>query len=151
MNNIKKQILSANMSFFLPLASCSRTPYADAVIYSDSVYTANEKGEFITSFDVKEVKYLALGNKDEMKPYINQNTKVIKTKFAMPGVIESHGHQILEQAIQLGCFVKSTDEKGYPRKFKQIIDDVKAYRNEHPNLGHERESSVIQLPSNSQE
>ena len=84
---------------------------ADLVIYG-TIYTAEDNNdEIVEAFAVKDGKYIYVGNKDDVKQYINESTKIIdKTNdgLIIPGCTEGHGHYfsgvgLNSQLTGIGC------------------------------------------------
>ena len=80
--------------------ACNKTGIvADAIVYADNIYTADEDNKFVSAFAVKDGKYIAVGSKAEVDAYKGKSTEIYHASFVMPGATEAHGHFILEQAF----------------------------------------------------
>ena len=69
---------------------------ADLVLINGNIATLEESNPAAEAIAVKNKIILAVGSSDEIKKFIGDSTKVIdlKSRFLMPGFIESHAHFI---------------------------------------------------------
>lgn len=132
---MKKIICLSVISLALSLSACGQKEVADVIVYGDSIYTSNAKGDFAEAFAVKDGKYIAVGKKDDVNKYKGDKTKTYESKFVMSGGIESHGHWILNEAFKLGLFIEPFKADGKTAKdFNDIINDIKDYRAKNPTI-----------------
>ena len=88
--------LPAVFIFFLNCGSATKdaTDAAELVLTNAKIYTVSKNQPEAEALAVKDGKIVFIGNNNEVKNYIGDNTEVIdcKGQFVMPGFIEGHGH-----------------------------------------------------------
>lgn len=87
---------------FLPLAAlllacCSQAPQttpAELILLNGNFFTADSLHPQATAIAIAGGRILAVGNDAEVKKWANEKTQLIDLQgaFAMPGLIEGHGH-----------------------------------------------------------
>ena len=70
--------------------------HAELLLHNGKIITLNKEQPFVSSLAVKEGRIFKVGDYDEVKPLMGQNTKVIDLagKTVIPGFIDSHIHLI---------------------------------------------------------
>ncbi len=77
------------------ISGCSSEPkIADMVLHAEIIYTMDKSTPTVESVAVKDGIIIALGTMDEIKPLIDDNTKImhLHNQTVVPGLIEGHGH-----------------------------------------------------------
>lgn len=113
-----------------PLIGCdikNKDVEADMVVFGDQIYTANEGGEFVKAFAVKDGKFICVGTVEEVEQYVGANTTVYYSPFVMPSGIEAHAHFLLEQAFMQKCYIKAKNEDGTVKSKKDILKIIEEY------------------------
>ncbi len=100
------------ISFLVILVSCGEeTPpvYADLIILNGDVFTAADSTNNINSIAIKDDTIMALGNASEISELKGPTTRAIdaKSKFVMPGFIDSHLHFISTGKAKLNVELQS--------------------------------------------
>ena len=132
---MKKTLCLTILPLVLTLTACGKKEVADVIVYGDSIYTSNAKGDFVEAFAVKDGKYIAVGKIEDVNKFKGDNTKIYNSKFVMSGGIESHGHWILNEAFKLGLFIEPFKADGKTAKdFNDIINEIKDYRAKNPTV-----------------
>lgn len=103
--------------------------YADLVVFGH-VFTS-EATPWAEAFAVKDGKYVAVGSADDVRRYIDRQTKVIvhQQGMVMAGCTEGHGHYLMSNFYTFGKHViniKMDDEKG------DILAAVRQEASTHP-------------------
>lgn len=104
------------------LVSCnSSRPKADLVFINGTVYTVSDKQPTAQAVAVKDEKILFVGSDDEVKQYIDDNTRVIDLggKTMTPGFIEGHGHFMGLGYNELNLDLMSV------KSYQELVDKVK--------------------------
>jgi len=77
----------------IPLFSCKENQMADLIVYNAKVYTVNDSFQTATAFAVKEGKFIAVGNDDEiLKKYSSENRMNANGMPVYPGFFDAHCH-----------------------------------------------------------
>ena len=94
------------------LAGCGNAQViADTVVYSN-VYTSNANHDYVEAFAVKDGKYVYVGTKEGVKPYIKDGTTKVLDKtggFVMAGATEGHGHYVMSAVMSSKNLVCSAE------------------------------------------
>ncbi|MEM1122377.1 MAG: amidohydrolase [Bacteroidota bacterium] len=83
---------------------------ADMVLINGEIATVDKKNPNVTALAVKADRIVQLGTTEEIQQLVGEQTKVIDLKgnFAMPGIIEGHGHfSSIGTTLQNLNFIKS--------------------------------------------
>ena len=132
---MKKKIIFLIIPLALSFISCGAPPIkADLIVYGDNIYTSNANNEFVEAFAVKDGKFIAVGNKEDIDKFKGNDTVIYDEKFVMPGGIESHGHWILEEAFKLGFYISPYKTDHSNKNFDDILNDISEYSRNHPEL-----------------
>lgn len=122
----------SRLNFLLSLSDFQKPKVvADAIVYGNNIYTANENNKFVSAFAVKDGKYIAVGSKADVDIYKGDSTKLYSANFVMPGATEAHGHFVLEQAFKLGFYIEPLKENGDSKSLAEIVEELVAYANSH--------------------
>lgn len=82
--------------------------FADTIYYNGNIYTISNNVKKVSSIAVKNKKIIDIGSFNNLKKYINKNTKQIdlQKKTVLPGLIDSHMHLILygENKLKINLF-----------------------------------------------
>jgi len=105
--------------FTFILASCSEK--ADLIVYNANIYTVNSSGEQVSSFAVKDGKFIYVGDDSVMSKYSSSNIINAEGLPLYPGFIDSHAH-----FYNLGFFNDQVDIKG-TKSFREVVQKVKDY------------------------
>ena len=94
--------------------------HAELVLYNGKIITLNEEQPIISALAVKEGRILKVGDYNDVKTLMGQNTKVIDLtgKTVVPGFIDSHIH-----LISLGLDMQVIDLIGVTSK-SDILDKL---------------------------
>lgn len=128
------------ISILLPLlvtASCSSgSEVADRVIFSN-IITMDESNPNAEAVAIKNNKIIAVTNKEEIKKYIGQDTKVdgFSSSYMFPGLIDGHAHPALMSPIfSSTCLIpissdtyKEGDLVAYAKVMNEFIQQHKDY------------------------
>ena len=96
-----KKGLNVLLALVLTLTGCasqsattSQKEVADVVVLDAKVYTQDENNTIAEAFAVKDGKITAVGNNDDVKQMIGDDTKVIEAdgQVVMPSLIDAHTH-----------------------------------------------------------
>lgn len=88
---MKKVIIALSITAFM--FSCQKKENVDFIVTSDKVYTVNNQFEIVESFAVKDGKFLAVGNsQDILKKYNSKQIINLEDKYVYPGFIDAHAH-----------------------------------------------------------
>ena len=131
-NRLKKELALPFLLLGFSLASCgsNKQEIADTVVYS-KIYTSNENHDFAEAFAIKDGKYIYVGSKEGVKPYIQEGkTKVLdkSSSFIMNGATEGHAHYITGAVMQAKGFTKSVGT------IEGVVDFLKETKKNNPNL-----------------
>ena len=131
-NRLKKELALPFLLLGFALASCgsNKQEIADTVVYS-KIYTSNENHDFAEAFAIKDGKYIYVGSKDGVKPYIQEGkTKVLdkSSSFIMNGATEGHAHYITGAVMQAKGFTKSVGT------IEGVVDFLKETKKNNPSL-----------------
>ena len=93
------------------------------------IYTVNKQHPWAEAVAVKGGKFIRVGSSDEMKPLINDGTKVVDLggNMVMPGILDLHSHPFITPWY--GAMNLSLKNPGDPEK---ILEEVKAYAEANP-------------------
>ena len=93
---------------------------ADMVIQGGTIYTVNSEQPTVSTVAIKDGKILFIGDAEEVKNYIAEETTVIELdgKTMTPGFIESHGHM-----MGLGYSELNLDLSGVAN-YDEMVDKV---------------------------
>lgn len=77
-------------------AAAQQAQPADLIVTNAKVHTADEQQPQATAFAVREGKFVAVGNDEEMKAHRGDKTRVIDAKghTVIPGLNDSHAHAV---------------------------------------------------------
>jgi hypothetical protein len=91
---------------------------ADTVYKDGFVYTVDPVLSHAEAFAVKDGKFVAVGSNNDMKAFIDKNTKTInlKGKMVMPGLVDTHIHALRGALTALGLAFPVTSS----------VDEIKA-------------------------
>jgi predicted amidohydrolase YtcJ len=101
-----------------PAAGQQQASKADVVYKNGFIYTADGPRSRAQAFAVKDGKFIAVGNNDDMKAVTGKDTRVVdlKGKMVMPGLIDTHIHAVRGALTALGVVFNPTAS----------IDEIKA-------------------------
>ncbi len=104
------------------LFSCTSKEQVDLIVENAHIYTANNSFDIVSSFAVKNGKFVAVGEVDEIKSKY-EATKYVDLNFAavFPGLIDAHCH-----FYGLGVNQQAADLVG-TTSFDQVIERVRAF------------------------
>jgi len=76
------------------ISALQKSKKADLILMNGKIVTVDDAKPEVQALAVGEGRIIAVGNNEEIKPYITQKTKVIdlEGKLAIPGFIDAHGH-----------------------------------------------------------
>ncbi len=82
---------------FFSLFACQsdqEQPIADMVLINGEIATVDKKNPNVAALAIKADRIIQLGTNEEIQKLVGEETKVVNLKgnFAMPGIIEGHGH-----------------------------------------------------------
>lgn len=79
---------------FFACQSETDQPMADMVLINGEIATVDEKNPTVAALAIKGDRILQVGTTEEIQKLVGEQTEVIDLKgnFAMPGIIEGHGH-----------------------------------------------------------
>ena len=102
---------------------------ADIIIVNGAVYTADENMPRCTAVAVKNGIVLAAGEKSDVLPYADKNTRLIDAsgRAVLPGMVDSHMH-LLGGSRGSHHNIRFTPEMDHDNYIKEII----IYMGEHP-------------------
>lgn len=106
--------------------------FADIVLKSNVIYTGTGSNVISGGVAVKENKILAVGNDDEITPYIGKETvvKEYKDQLIMPGFIDDHLH------VMMGAMIHSNDiDLEGTRSAEECVEKVRAFLDKNPDAG----------------
>jgi hypothetical protein len=101
---------------------------ADTVYKNGFVYTVDSVLSRAEAFAVKDGKFVAVGSNDDMKAFTGKNTRVVnlKGKMVMPGLIDSHIHNLRGALTALGlAFPVDSTVDEIKAAVKKFIGDKK--------------------------
>ncbi|HSH64968.1 MAG TPA: amidohydrolase, partial [Bacteroidia bacterium] len=79
--------------FICLIISCTGKRQADLIIFNAKVYTVDSAFSSAESFAVKDGKFIAVGNSEEIRKLYEAKEEIdAKGKFIYPGLIDSHCH-----------------------------------------------------------
>ena len=97
-----------------PFTSSASGSVADSVYINGNIYTMDEKQPTASALAVKGQELIYVGNSDEVKKYIGNNTSItdLKGKTVIPGLIEGHMHlpMLGENLLKIDAFWKPKAE-----------------------------------------
>ena len=97
-----------------PITSSASGSVADSVYINGNIYTMDEKQPTASALAVKGQELIYVGNSDEVKKYIGNNTSItdLKGKTVIPGLIEGHMHlpMLGENLLKIDAFWKPKAE-----------------------------------------
>ncbi|MDC1010199.1 amidohydrolase family protein [Flavobacteriaceae bacterium] len=114
---IKKTLLILT----LVLTSCSEQ--VDLIVYNANVYTVDEKNNKVTSFAVKDGKFIYVGDDSVTSKYSSSNIINAEGLPVYPGFIDSHAH-----FYNLGFFNDQVNLKE-TKSFEEVLKRVIEYNN----------------------
>jgi len=89
---MKKIFLSLTV-ITLFMSSCNTKEQADLIVHNAKIYTVNSDFSIAESFAVKDGKFIAIGQSDEILSKYNSDSIIdLKGKFVYPGFIDAHCH-----------------------------------------------------------
>ncbi len=105
-----------------------RRDWADIVVRSTRIYTAEAKRPCAQAVALKGNKIVEVGTDEDIEKHIGQSTKVIdaKSRSVLPGIIDSHAHFIIG-AVNLGQINLNT-----ATSLQEIQQEIKSYAESHP-------------------
>ena len=104
--------------FTIFLASCSEK--ADLIVYNANIYTVDPNNQKISSFAVKDGKFIYVGDDTVISKYSSPNIINAEGLPLYPGFNDSHAH-----FYNLGFFVNQVDvkeTKSFEEVLKKVID-----------------------------
>ena len=111
---IKKTLL------FLTLVLTSCSEQVDLIVYNANVYTVDDNNNKVTSFAVKDGKFVYVGDDSVTSKYSSSNIINAEGLPVYPGFIDSHAH-----FYNLGFFndqVNLKDTKSFEEVLKRVIE-----------------------------
>jgi len=111
---IKKTLL------FLTLVLTSCSQQVDLIVYNANVYTVDDNNNKVTSFAVKDGKFVYVGDDSVTSKYSSSNIINAEGLPVYPGFIDSHAH-----FYNLGFFndqVNLKDTKSFEEVLKRVIE-----------------------------
>ena len=111
---IKKTLL------FLTLVLTSCSEQVDLIVYNANVYTVDDNNNKVTSFAVKDGKFVYVGDDSVTSKYSSSNIINAEGLPVYPGFIDSHAH-----FYNLGFFndqVNLKETKSFEEVLKRVIE-----------------------------
>lgn len=111
-------------------------------IFYGAIYTAAPLGTTAEAMAVADGRLLAVGSKEDVAPYLAENTQITYFDGLMiPGITEGHAHVTCAYEMVFGVALGHEEEpEGY-------LDKIRAFHNSHPNavciLGSGYDNSVF--------
>lgn len=70
---------------------------ADMVYTNGNIYTVNEAQPWVEAVAIKDGRYIAVGNADDISEFVGEATEVVDLNgaFSMPGVFDLHSHPFI--------------------------------------------------------
>ena len=84
--------MSKKLIIFLILFLTSCSEQVDLIVYNANIYTANDYSDIVTSFAVKDGKFIYVGDDSVNSKYSSSNTINAEGLPIYPGFIDSHAH-----------------------------------------------------------
>jgi len=113
----------------------SQKDTADIIYKNGRIYTVNESQPWAEALAIKDGRFIAIGDNDDVLAFQGDNTEIVELKgaFVMPGVQENHIHASSEgQTIDMVMDKLGFSELATPKEIQQAIVD---YAKEHPGDG----------------
>tara|TARA_B100000902_G_scaffold182196_1_gene174994 strand:- start:516 stop:2138 length:1623 start_codon:yes stop_codon:yes gene_type:complete len=110
--------MGKKLLIFIVLLLVSCTEKADLIVYNANIYTVNSSNEQISSFAVKDGKFIYVGDDSVMSKYSSSNIINAEGLPLYPGFNDSHAH-----FYNLGFFVNQIDLKD-TKSFEEIVKKV---------------------------
>lgn len=123
----KTRYLFLFLLVFIAAACQQSEPALDSLFINAKIYSVVEDQVAYDAIGVKDGKISILGNSEELKKTIDENTKVvdIQGQFLMPGFIEGHGHYSnLGKSLQNLNFLGDTSWRQISAKVADKIQDL---------------------------
>lgn len=116
--------------FFIPLFfACNSKEEVDTIIYNANIYTVDDDFSKATSVAIKDGKFLAVGETEEIsKKYQAKEMLDAGGKTMVPGLIDAHCH-----FYGLGQNQQVVDLVG-TQSFDEVVDRVVAFQEERPSI-----------------
>lgn len=78
----------------MTITNCKVEQKADLLVFNGKIYTANSVDQLVEAMAIKNGLIIATGDKASLAPWVAKNTVQLDLQgdFAMPGLIEGHGH-----------------------------------------------------------
>ncbi|TCI92677.1 amidohydrolase [Tenacibaculum sp. M341] len=115
-----KNIILLSVLGFLTYA-CQTKEKVDALVINGKVYTVNDAFDMAESFAVKDGKFIAIGNNQEiLEKYTSEKIIDVKGQSVYPGLIDGHCH-----FFNLGIQQQKVDlmgTKSYEEVLQKLID-----------------------------
>lgn len=117
----------------LGMTACTQTsvknPSADAVYINGAIYSMQSSIPWTEGFAIKDGKFIAVGDEQDIKTYISDDTKVVdlKGQFVMPGIQDTHMHTAY--AAWFGINLNMDPDLSWPALTKAIKDYAAANPN----------------------
>ena len=115
------------LSLIILLFSCGGKKKADLIIHNATVYTVNNGFGMASAFTVKDGKFQAVGNdEDILSTYEAQKVIDLKKAPVYPGFIDAHAH-----FYRYGLGLKNANLVG-TQSFDEILNILQSHREKYP-------------------
>lgn len=113
-------ISSAVIALIISLPLASHGQQADLILLNGNITTMDESQPSVEAVAIAKDRIIAVGNNAQIKKYIRDETQILDLdgKFAMPGLIEGHGH-----FVGLGQSMMMLNLAG-AKSWEEIVDQV---------------------------
>ncbi|TAH20270.1 MAG: amidohydrolase [Cytophagales bacterium] len=124
---MKKQSLIFLILSLVIVSACNTKKQADMIVFNAKVYTVDSTFAVQTAFAVKDGKFLAVGNKEDILENYEAESQVdAQNKFIYPGFYDAHCH-----FFGLGNTMQQADLVG-TTSFEEIVQRLVNFQKENP-------------------
>ena len=112
------------------ILSCQQKIEVDSIITNATIYTVNDNFEKAEAFAVKDGKFIAVGNSNDIESnYTSQNVIDANGQAIVPGLIDAHCH-----FLNLGFMSQEVELVG-TKSFDEVVNNIIAFskNNNKPN------------------
>lgn len=109
------------------LSACAKPVPVDLIVYNANIYTLDEENPKAEAFAVKDGKFVAVGNTDDiLARYSAPDCLDMQQRAVYPGFNDAHCH-----FFDVGCLTQTVNLRG-TTSIDQIVERLQAYRQKHP-------------------